>query len=89
MPRAVNRLSALLVRTFSSTSTAVRPERVNLAGDGALRTRRVPDGPGLAYFIESYSNRDAEQATAKRGEDKRGWPRCTLQDVVFLRIASP
>lgn len=70
MSRGVNRLPGLLARAFSATSTAIRPERAGLSGDGGvLRTRRIPDGPGLAYFVESCSPpRSADESPSKRGE---------------------
>lgn len=54
------KITALVARSLSSTSAAVRATRVS-----APRTRRVPEGPGLAYFVESFSAGDGDQK-AKR-----------------------
>lgn len=47
MPRGLSKLSAVVARGLSSTSVAVRPKKVGIQ----TRPGRVPDGPGLAYFI--------------------------------------
>lgn len=65
--RGVRKLPALIARGFSSTSIAIRPAK---GGDGAVRTSRVPDGPGLAYFVESNSRKGGDQGSLPQGESQ-------------------
>lgn len=60
MPRGLTNLSALVARSLSSTSAAVKPKNVSIQ----TRRGRIPEGPGLAYFIAG----DGDQATPKLGE---------------------
>lgn len=59
MPRGLSKLSACVARGLSSTSVAVRPKKVGIQ----TRPGRVPDGPGLAYFIAG----DGDQPVIKPG----------------------
>lgn len=52
------KLSAFIARGLSSASVAVRPTKA-----AATRARRIPEGPGLAYFVNSYSPGDGDQPT--------------------------
>lgn len=65
----ISKLSAFIGRGFSSASVAARPSRAT-----ATRARRVPEGPGLAYFVNSYTPGDGDQpatTTTAQGEDDR------------------
>lgn len=65
----------MVVRSLASTSSAVKPSParvVGRSGGDALRTgRRIPDGPSLAYFMESNSPNNGSHRAPGRG--KLGW----------------
>lgn len=68
--RGVSKLPALIARGFSSTSSAIRPAKGGLSGEAVVRTSRVPDGPGLAYFVESHSRKGGEQGLLPQGQNR-------------------
>lgn len=59
MPRGLSKLTTFAARGLSSTSVAVRPKKVGIQ----TRPGRVPEGPGLAYFIAG----DGDQPASKPG----------------------
>lgn len=64
----------MVVRSLTSNSSAVKPSAriVGRSGDDALRTgSRIPDGPGLAYFMESDTPNNGTHPTP--GRSKLGW----------------
>lgn len=85
--RGVSKLPALIARGFSSTSSAIRPAKGGLSGDGAVRTRRVPEGPGLAYFVESHPRKGGEQGSLPQGESQL--PVCPCRCVVRVTPTEP
>ncbi|CAM9159213.1 unnamed protein product [Ascophyllum nodosum] len=54
-------------RSLSSTSSAIKPARTTSPGDNVLPTRsRIPDGPGLAYFMGPLSPNDGAHSTREK-----------------------